>query len=257
MHPNDLEDPDDDEPPVDILDLAASEPEEDTDWPVAGYGPRPEIEIELKTWDDIQGVARQSALRDVIAGTRATAPEVLIRLCCMAHEQADRATLCLAFEAFAKTATPLLLSQAWGLSPSDRQDQVQEILLNTFAAIQKKKAEFAANWFAAFAKRRAISLYRKCQARFEGVNERNEPTEDNDPLDEIPARIPSAEARAMLGAALRKLPAKQRAAFIQLHLLRMKQTEIATHHNVSVRTVHSWLKAAEGAVGLTGDNNDR
>jgi RNA polymerase sigma factor (sigma-70 family) len=253
MHPTD---PDDDEPPADILSEPNAGTQEETDPPISSYGQRPEIDVELKGWKELQVTARGAALREVIAGTRVATPEVLVRLCCLAREQENRAALSLAFEAFTKTVTPLLLSQAWGMSPTDRQDQVQEILLRTFAAIQNGKADFAANWFAAFAKRQAISLYRMHHARFEGANQRNEPVGDNDPLDEVHARIPSAEARVMLGVALRKLSVKQRAVVIQRHLFEMTQKEIAAHHDVSVRTVHSWLKEAARTAGLTGDTHD-
>lgn len=61
----------------------------------------------------------------------------------------------------------------------------------------------------------------------------------------------------MLSQALDRLPAKQRAVFIQYHQFSMLQEEIAAHHGVDVRTVRSWLKKAGAALGLTGGKDDR
>jgi RNA polymerase sigma factor (sigma-70 family) len=139
------------------------------------------------------------------------------------------------------------------MAPDERREQVQQILLETFTAIQSGKADFAASHFAAFAKRRSISLYRKRSGRFESVNQRDEPSEEVDPLDDVPARIPSAETRALLSHALRKLTPNHRAAFLQYHHFEMTQEEIAAHHRVDARTIRNWLKKAGDAVGLTGD----
>lgn len=197
--------------------------------------------------------AQQAALREVIAGKRQTTAEVLITMCQRAHQEGDRATLNLAFEALSKIAAPLLLSQAWSLSAEDRRDQVQHILMEVFAAIQAGKGGFAQRHFAAFAKRRSISLYRKRRSQFEGVNKRIEPSENDDPIDGLPARLPSAEVRALLAIAIDKLPPKHRAAFIQYHRFEMTHEEIAAHHGVDESTVRYWLKKAAVATGLTGD----
>jgi len=256
IHSTELDDPADDEPPATALAPGGAESEDESACPLDSDSRRPEIEAEFELWSSQTAADRRTGLRQVIRGGRAATAETLVRLCCLAHEQGDRQTLNLAFEALSKVVTPLLLSQAWGMSADERREQVQEILLETFAAIQSGKADFAANRFAAFAKRRSISLYRVRCARFEGVNERKEPTDEDDPLDKVPARIPGAEGRALLTHALGKLPLKHRAAVIQYHLFEMTQEEIATHHGVSVRTVYSWLKKAEAAVGFTGDEDD-
>lgn len=256
IHSMEVDDPADDEPPATTLAQGAAESEDEPACPLAGGRLHPEIEAEFESWRSLDAAVRRTALRQVIGGDRTATAEALVRLCCLAHEQGDRQTLSLAFEALSKVVTPLLLSQAWGMSPDERQEQAQEILLKTFEAIQDQKAEFAASRFAAFAKRRAISLYRTRQARFERVNEREEPTDEDDPLDKVPARIPTAEARALLARALRKVSLKQRTAFIQYHLHEMTQEEIGTHHRVNVRTVYSWLKKAGAVVGLTGDEDD-
>jgi RNA polymerase sigma factor (sigma-70 family) len=255
-HTSELEDPGDGDAPRDMLDDLESQVEETSAVEVHETDRSPGIEAELRAWTALHGPDRQSALKDVIAGCRSATPEILVHLCSMAHSRGDRPTLILAFEALCKTATPLLLSQAWGLSPSDRQDQVQEILLSLFQAIQEGKSGYAASRFASFAKRKSISLYRKRAARFEGTNQRIEPDAEQDPLDRVADRIPSAEARALLQTALLKLPERHRAVFIQCHIMEMTQPEIAAHHNISVRTVYSLLKEAEVAAGLTGDTDD-
>lgn len=218
---------------------------------------RSQIDAEVAGWLALDRAQRHTAFRDVIEGRRGATPEALVALCRRAFEAGDRSTLNLAFEALGKRAAPLLLSQAWGLTPDERREQVQEILLRIFAAIRNDKAAYAETNFAAFAKRRAVELYRARQARFEGANERIEPTEEIDPLDNVPSRIPSAEAEALLARSLDKLSFKHRAVFIQYHRFEMTQEEIAEQHGVSVRTVYSWLKKAEAAVGLSGDDNER
>ena len=183
IHSTEGDDPADDEPPATALAQGDTDSEGETARPLAGDCPRPEIEAELESWRGLDAADRRTALRQVIEGGRAATAEALVRLCCLAHDQGDRQTLNLAFEALSKAVTPLLLSQAWGMAADERREQVQEILLETFAAIQSGKAGFAANRFAAFARRRSISLYRARCARFEGINEREEPTSEDDPLE--------------------------------------------------------------------------
>lgn len=218
---------------------------------------RSKIEVEVSGWVALNESHRQTALREVIDGRCSATPEALVALCRRAFADGDRKTLNLAFEALGKRAAPLLLSQAWGLSSDKRREQVQEILLRIFAAIRQDKALYAETNFSSFAKRRAVELYRTRQVRFEGTNERIEPTEKVDPLDNIPSRLPSAEAKALLARSLDNLNPTHQAVFIQYHCFEMKQEEIAEHHGVSVRTVYSWLKKAEAAVGLLGEDNDR
>lgn len=208
---------------------------------------------EFAQWNAFDRPARLEALRKAIAGRRAASPEALTQLCRRALGAGDRQTLNLAFEALSKKAAPLLFSQAWGLTKEDRRDQVQEVLLKIFAAIQNDRAGYAESNFAAFAKRRAIELYRARQARWEGANRRIEPTETVDPMDKIPARLPSQEAQALLVRSLDALSPKHRAAFIQYHHFGMTQEEIAHQHQVDVRTVYNWLKKADSALGLSGD----
>jgi RNA polymerase sigma factor (sigma-70 family) len=251
-----LEDPDDDTAPATPKVGGVEGARDGFIRPLTNGSRRPDVEAELVSWLTLAGAQQCLALRQVIEGGRAASAEALVHLCRGAHEAGDRQTLNLAFEALGKRATPLLLSQAWGLSADERREQVQEILLEIFEAIRKNKADFAESNFAAFARRKAISLYRSRRARYEGANKRIEPTEEVDPLDNIPARIPSADARALLAISLDKLPPKHREVFIQYHQFEMTQEEIAAHHRVTVRTVYSWLKSAEAAVGLSGDEND-
>jgi RNA polymerase sigma factor (sigma-70 family) len=149
------------------------------------------------------------------------------------------------------------LGRAYGQAADERMEQVQEILLQTFQTISDGKADYAERSFAGFAKKKAISLYRARRARFEGANVRIEPSEEVDPLDDVPARLPSGEALALFACALDKLSPKHRAVFIQLHYWGFTQEEIAEQHRVDVRTIRNWLKAANATVGLSGGEDDR
>ena len=131
-----LDDPDEDEPPAAALTQGAGEPEQDFPEPAGADGHRPEIEEEFAAWRGQDVADRRAALRQVIDGNRAATPEVLVCLSGVAYGEGDRPTLNLAFEALSKTVTPLLLSQAWGMSPDERREQAQQILLETFAAIR-------------------------------------------------------------------------------------------------------------------------
>jgi RNA polymerase sigma factor (sigma-70 family) len=196
-------------------------------------------------------------LRAIVAGTHTASTEALVRICRQAYEVGDRAKVNLSFEALSKTAAPLLLSQAFGQAEDERREQVQEILLQLFAAIRAGKSELAERFFADYAKRRSISLFRKRDALFEGKLERSEPVGDIDPIDTVPEQVASLEARVLLSVAVDKLPPKLRTAFIQYHHFGMTQEEVAEQNQVDVRTVHDWLKKARAALGLNGDENDR
>jgi RNA polymerase sigma factor (sigma-70 family) len=162
----------------------------------------------------------------------------------------------LSFEAVAKTATGLLLAQAFGQADEARKDQVQEILLKLFEAIRSGKSRLAETFFAQFAKRRAIDQFRRRDTQIEGKLDRAEPTEESDPIGELPSREPALEDRVLLSVAVEKLPPKLRTAFIQKHTFGMTNKEIAEQNGVDVRTVHNWLKAAGETLGLEGDDDD-
>ncbi len=250
--PDDLPDDDPSASPLAIGEDEAGLP------PAIGMDPkqrRPELDVEFREWVGLDIETCRQRLQEVIRAARPATAELLVHLCRRAHGETDRRTLNLAFEALSKVATPLLMSRAWGMTAEERREQVQQILLDVFVAIQNDTANYAEAYFAAFAKRKAISLYRARQARFEGAFERIEPTEEFDPLDDLPARIPSAEARALLAKAVDNLEPKHRTAFAQYHYLEMTQREIAAYHNVEERTVRHWLKKASTAVGLTGDED--
>jgi RNA polymerase sigma factor (sigma-70 family) len=198
--------------------------------------------------------ALDDVLRDVIAGTRRISTETLIRICAGAHRAGNRRLVNLSFEAVTKTATPLLLSQAFGQAEDERKDQVQEILLQLFAAIRAGKSQLPERLFAKFAKRRSIDLFRRRDARFEAKLERSEPVAEADPVDDLPEQTPSLEDRVLLSVAVNRLPPKLRTAFIQKHHFGMTQEEIAEQNNVDVRTVYSWLKEAAIALGLKGED---
>jgi len=194
-------------------------------------------------------------LREVIAGSQKLTTEALIRTCVEACAENNERLVKLSFEAVVKSATPLLLSQAWGLSEDEAEEQAQEIFAQLFAAIRAGKSGMAGRFFAAYAKRRSISEHRKREARIEGAMTRIEPEGDVDPIEELPDRIPSAEARALLQRQMDRIEdPEHRAAFIKYHYFEMTQQEIAKEHEVGVRTMHEWLKNAAAAVGLKGED---
>lgn len=192
-------------------------------------------------------------LREVIAGSRQISTEALVRICAGASRAGNRLLVNLSFEAVTKTATPLLLSQAFGQAEDERKEQVQEILLQLFAAIRAGKSQLPERFFAKFAKRRSIDLFRRRDARFEAKSERSELVAEADPVDELPDLTPSLEDRVLLSVAVDKLPPKLRTAFIQKHLFGMTKEEIAEQNDVDVRTVYSWLAEAATLLGLKGD----
>jgi len=224
---------------------------------------RPAVEAELSLWYRLDQVHRLTELRAGVEGRRAFNLEALVHVSREASRSSDRETLNLAFEALSKLAAPLLLFQARGLSRDERREQVQDILLHILEAIRADKADFAEINFAAFAKRRSISLFRSRQARLEGIGERIEPTDDLDPIDDmaeppddLPARLMRAEAMALLARSLDKLSSRHRQAFIQYHCLSLTQEEIAKHHRVTARTIRLWLERANDTIGLSGGQDD-
>jgi DNA-directed RNA polymerase specialized sigma24 family protein len=201
---------------------------------------------------------RRFELADITQGEDAARIGELVGNCVRAYKEGNRQMLNRAFKELSRRATRLLLSQAWGLPQDEREAQAQQILLELFEAIKKDKAGFAQSHFAAFAKRKAISLYRKRCARFEGANNRIEPSKDNtDPLVHIPTRIPGVEVRALLECAEDRLPDKLREVFIQYHHFEMTLEEVANQHGVTVRTIYNWLKKAEAAIGYAGETHAR
>jgi RNA polymerase sigma factor (sigma-70 family) len=198
-------------------------------------------------------VALNNILREVIAGSHQISTEALVHICAGAHRAGNRRLVNLSFEAVTKTATPLLLSQAFGQAEDERREQVQEILLQLFAAIRAGKSQLPERLFAKFAKRRSIDQFRRRDAKFEAKSERSEPVAEADPVDDLADRTPSLEDRVLLSVAVDKLPPKLRTAFIQKHHFGMTQEEIAEQNDVDVRTVYSWLREAATALGLKGD----
>ena len=216
-----------------------------------------EVEAEAAELGGLDPEALGGTLRAVIAGSRRMSTEALVRISAAAHRAGNPRLLNLAFEAAAKTATPLLFSQAFGQADDERREQVQEVLLQLFTAIRAGKSQLAETFFAKFAKRRSIDLFRKRDSKIEAKLERSEPAGEADPVDELPEQGSSLEARILLSVAVDRLPTKFRTAFIQKYHFGMTQEEIAEQNDVDVRTVHEWLKAARTALGLEGDENDR
>jgi RNA polymerase sigma factor (sigma-70 family) len=255
--PVELDDPKDDLPPVPSGAGVPKYPGPSAVPPVKN-GPRPpEVESELVAWYGMDRAQQVAALRATAAGKHRFTVEALVHISCQGHAAGSRADFNLAFAALTQVATPLLLSQAWGAAADERRDQVQEILLHLFKAIQAGTADYAEVNFPSFAKRKSISLYRARANRFEEKHKRIEPTDEVDPLDDVPARVPSQEAQAALSRALDKLAPKLRAVFIQYHVMQMTYEEIAQHHDVDESTVRSWVKRANAIVGFRGGENDR
>jgi RNA polymerase sigma factor (sigma-70 family) len=215
---------------------------------------RADLDTENCVWDAMTAADRRTALREVVGGLRRPMPEGLVRLCCQAHAAGDRAMLNLAFEALTKRATPLLITQAWGLSKAERLEQVQEVLIKIFTSIRDGKAEFAARRFAAYTRRRAVEMYRARKSTWEGTNQRKESSATGDPLDREPCRASGPEFRTLISNALAKLPPKHAEAFIQYHHGGLTQVEIAEHHGVTDRTIRTWLNKAAQALGLSGED---
>jgi len=215
-----------------------------------------EVDFETEFLGKLPPTELRSALREVVAGSRAVLPESLVRLAVTAHHARDRRLLSLSFEALTKTVTPLLANQAWDLNGEDIRDQVQEVLERLFEDIREGKTGMAGRVFAAWAKRRSIDLYRKRVARFEGAFARKEPTPDGDPLDDVSDRIPSQEARVMLGRHIRKLPTIHALAFIRVHVFGMTRAEVAKQMDVDVRTLHDWLKKSAEVLGRDGEDDE-
>lgn len=236
--------------PLDSIETEALEAVPEPDDPPPA---REDLDAENRDWDAMTVAKKRAGLREVIKGTRPAPPEALVRLCCRAHEEGDRATLNLAFEALAKRASRLLMSQAPGVSIDERRDHAQEVLLKIFNAILDGKAAFATQRFAAFCRRRSIELYRAHKSTWEGANRRIEPTEDDDPLDRVPSRATGPEFRALVSLALAKLPRQQAEAFIQYHHLGLTHAEIATQHGVTGRTIQTWIGNVKQALDISGE----
>jgi|ERR1700735_1902824 len=222
--------------------------------PLAMGRRRPEVEEELVKWHQMSKTDQDTALRAGTAGYRLWSHEALLHICRQAHKAGDIKRLNLAFEALTRAATPLLLSQLRFFPRSDRVDQVQEILLRLFKAITGDKADFAEFSFAAFAKRRAVELFRSYKARFEAVNDRVEPDQDSDPVDELPDKAHDAEMLALYSVAREKLPPNLRTVFLQYYKLGLNMGEIAAQHGITASAVGKRLKKATDMLSHLGDS---
>jgi RNA polymerase sigma factor (sigma-70 family) len=255
--PVELDDPKDDLPPVPSGAGVAKHTGGSAVPPVKN-GPRlPEVESELVAWYAMDRTQQVAALRATAAGNRRFTVGALVHISCQAHAAGSRADLNLAFAALTQMATPLLLSQAWGVAADERQDQAQEVLLHLFKAIQGGTADYAEVNFPSFAKRKSISLYRTRASRFEESYTRLDPTDELDPLDTVADRAPSQEAQAALSRALDKLAPELRAVFIQYHVMQLTYEEIAQQLDVDESTVRKWIKRANAIVGIGGGKDDR
>jgi RNA polymerase sigma factor (sigma-70 family) len=252
-----LDDPGDDSLPARPGGGLAKQGQERALPPLRKWQRRPEVEKELTDWYRLDGAHRLLALRAAAGGPRTFTAEALVHLSSLFLAPEDRKALNLAFEAFSRAVTPLLLYQAFGQVADERHEQAQEILLQTFEDIKNGNAGYAESNFADYAKKKAISLYRKRGSRFEGSGERIEPTDELDPVEHLPEPLAGPEARALLTHAVQKLPPKIRAVFIQFHVMGLTKEEIAQQHGVDESNVRYWLKKANATLGLSGGKDDR
>jgi DNA-directed RNA polymerase specialized sigma24 family protein len=220
------------------------------------------VQSELAVWYALLESERQTALGEAVNGATDWSLEALLHVSRQAYYTNSRKLFNLAFEAFSRRATPLLVSQAWGTAAQERQEQVQDILLHTFKAIRTGKADYAEINFASFAKRKSISLHRARVSRFEGSFDRVDPIEDADPIDHLTVDTSGPEertllARAFLARSIPKLEPKLRKVFIQKYVLGLTFEEIAVQHKVDESSIRNWLKQANAIVGLSGGEDDR
>jgi RNA polymerase sigma factor (sigma-70 family) len=233
--------------------------------PLKTFTRRADVAAELLRWYALPEPERLGELREAAARAQSWSPEALMHATRQAYAEGNRRKYLLAFEAFAKRATPLLLSQARTVLDHEREDQVQEILLRTCKDIQADKAEYAEVNFADYGKNKAIDLHRARASKFEGAYKREEPRgpgdvtdgPESDPFDTIADRMPTPEARALLVRSVGKLEGKFRDVFIQYHVEALTYEEIAEHHDVDESTIRNWVKRANALVGLRGGKHDR
>lgn len=213
---------------------------------------RREVEQELRRWYAMNQEDRAAAIAAATRGSRDWSPEVFVHVSVHAYASGGRAAFNPPFGAFAARVTPLLLSQAWGSAEGEEEDQVQEVLEHTCEAIIAGTADYAEINFADFAKKKAISLHRSRESRFEGAYQQIEPELDADPLDAVPDRMPSPEALALLSKQLDGLTGRLRSVFIQYHVMRFTYEEIAEQYDVDESAVRLWVKKANAIVGIKG-----
>jgi len=244
-------DPEDDDPP--LVENATAKASSPFCVPALKNGMRrPEVEVELEQWYALGGAEQLLELRATVNGKRSLCSESLIHITTAFHRAGNRRGLNLAFEALSHVAAPLLLSQAFGQARDEKLEQVQEILLEAFKVIRSDAAEYLEVNFASFAKRKAVTLYQKRKRQFEHKHDRLEGFDDADPLDDVPDRQPSQEAKAALSLLLDQLPSDLRQVFIQYHVMQLTYEEIAQQQKVDESTVRKWLKRAAVIVSLDG-----
>jgi RNA polymerase sigma factor (sigma-70 family) len=232
--------------------------------PLAKYKRRPELTEELRRWYALEGTARLDELRRAAGGERRWSIETLMHAVRQAWTAGDRRAYVQTFNAFATRATPLLMQQARKHNAGEDEDHAQEVLLRTAKDVQAGKAEYAEANFADYAMRKAIDGHRRVDTRLESKLKRAAPQkakgEDDsdglDPLDAVPNRLPSPEARALLKLSVGKLEGDLRDVFIQYHVHGLTYEEIAEQHEVDESTIRNWVKRAGRLVGHQGGNDD-
>ena len=223
------------------------------------YYRRPEVEKALENWYAQRDSERLESLEEAVADPGYFSAEALVHICMWAWRRGKRKVLEMAFEAFTKKATPLVIHRFRGLGEDEREELTQDFLLSVFEDIRAGRVGFAEINFATFAHRRAITLYRRRMQgnRFENSNQREDPTEDSDLHDTLSDPRPIPEVLALLVNLLDRPGERDRQIVVQCHLLGMTQEEIAEHHGITARTVRNRLRAAERELrSLGGEGHD-
>lgn len=211
---------------------------------------------EKDRWLRLDEGGKRAVLEAIVAGKGGFSAETIVFVCRTAFEVKDKTLFRLAYAALVKVVTPRLLRRAWGLDKDERQSQANEILALVNQAIETAKSAYAEMFFDGFTTRKAVSLFRKSVNDFERCNQRIEPIEGFDPMDQIADRVPNHDVRVLLRRAISKLPPKPREAAIQHYQFGMRKAEIAAHHEVDESTVRYWLKTANEKLGLTGAEDE-
>lgn len=209
-----------------------------------------EVERELRQWYKMSDADRRTSLRKAARTGTGYRCESLVHFCRYANSIGDRDLWNLGFEALSRTATRILLPKTGGITRADRDDRMQDVILEVLRAIRNGRADFLECSFRTFCKRRFIDAYREADRKYESKYNRIQPVDESDPLERIAHWGLDPERRAMLTLALQRLPAKTHNALIQYFILGLKQKEIAKRHGVSDRTVRTWI--AKARISETG-----
>ena len=213
------------------------------------YTRTPAVQEDLVVWYALDRKAQCARLSQIAAGRAGMSAEALVHILIHTH-QIDTRMFTLAYEALSVSAARRILRKAKGLRWEDRVPRVADILSRLFELISRGAAHFAEANFDVFCLRASISLDRRKKAIFERHWDRDNPSPDPDgdgyvdPLDSVAAPGLSSEDRLLLEQALKSMPENIREACIQRFFLGLSLAEIADKHDVTDRTIRTWLKEA-------------